>query len=89
MVIEAFQIVEDRRLSKVWFEGHALQVILALRGVLMTTTTRELLGIFVLLGSFWIDTLFGRLTTLINLAIFAPITLLLGLGNVISVALLM
>lgn len=55
----------------------------------MTTTTRELLGIFVLLGSFWIDTLFGRLTTLISLAIFAPITLLLGLGNVISVALLM
>lgn len=55
----------------------------------MTTTTRELLGIFVLLGSFLIDTLFGRLTTLISLAIFAPITLLLGLGNVISVALLM
>lgn len=33
MVIQAFQIVEDRRLSKGWFKGHALQVILALRGV--------------------------------------------------------
>lgn len=33
VIIQAFQIVEDRRLSKVWFKGDALQVIQALRGV--------------------------------------------------------